>query len=69
MGLKIHIVLESQEINPVTLTSDRVILGWAELDDTGKPRAGIIELGHQIPEILHQIADQLESGMTTGLDL
>lgn len=62
MGIKIQICLETTEPDPVTLTTDKLILGWAELENmTG--------LGLRlVPGILREIAEQLESGMTTGPD-
>lgn len=67
MGCKITVYMETEDVDPVTLTKERLVLGWAELDQQSPSRVLPFSL-RQIPEILHQIADQLESGMTTGPD-
>jgi hypothetical protein len=65
MAVKIQINMETEELDPITLHPDKIILGWAELDDSGTHTAFMLR---QVPDVLRQIAEALESGMTTGPD-
>lgn len=65
MGIKIQVNMETEEVDPITLRSDKIILGCAELDDSSTQTPFMLR---QVPDVLRHIADALESGMTTGPD-
>lgn len=67
-GVKIKILMETEDVDPVTLTPDRVVIGWAELDPGAAMNKSSVFMLRQLPDIMRDMAEQLESGMTTGPD-
>lgn len=67
MGIKVRVVLESDDFEPDRYRGRCVQVGTGELDSwgSGLNHARIIP---GLPELLRQIAEQLESAMTTGPD-
>lgn len=64
-GVKVQYVIQTEDPNPW----GAVLLGTGELDkDAYEQDKDGLWLLRQVPDQLRQIADQLESAMTTGPD-
>lgn len=67
-GIKVEYVMRTTEVDQYTLTRDEIILGWGELDPGPSLSTPTGFMLRQVPGHLHDIADRLEDGMTSGPD-
>lgn len=68
MSFKVQYVIQSPD-GDAPWGNDAVLLGTAELDPAAVAHLdGRLMILRQVPDQLRQLADQIESGMTTGPD-